>query len=99
MKLTESDRSKKIEESAALLKAMAHPVRLLILSIINDNNCNVSYLEKAAGLSQSGVSQHLRILRLSGIIEPRREGKEICYKIVNQTAVEIMNLLCKDCNH
>ncbi len=97
MNLTEEEKLKKVDEAASLLKALAHPVRLLILNILNNSKCNVSHLEKAAGLSQSGVSQHLRILRLSGIIEPHRDGKEICYKIVNPVAVQIMDLLCAQC--
>lgn len=92
--MTTAEKMKKIEDSAALLKAMSHPVRLLILSILNESRCNVSHLEKEAGLSQSGVSQHLRILRLSGIIEPNREGKEICYKIINPKAIEVLKVLC-----
>ena len=85
--------SKKLEKLVGTLKALAHPVRLLIIKTLLDNECNVSNLEKTVGLSQSGVSQHLRILRLSGIIEPERDGKEICYKIVDDLAIKIMKTL------
>ena len=85
--------SKKLEKLVGTLKALAHPVRLLIIKTLLDNECNVANLEKTVGLSQSGVSQHLRILRLSGIIEPERDGKEICYKIVDDLAIKIMKTL------
>ncbi len=85
--------SKQIEQSAAMLKALSHPVRLLIVKNLMTHQCNVSNLEKMAGLSQSGVSQHLRILRLSGIIEPERVGKEICYKIVDPMIEKIIKTL------
>ena len=85
--------SKKLEKLVGTLKALAHPVRLLIIKTLLDNECNVSNMEKTVGLSQSGVSQHLRILRLSGIIEPERDGKEICYKIVDDLAIKIMKTL------
>jgi ArsR family transcriptional regulator len=88
--------AKKAERAAAFLKALAHPARLLIVKTLMDENCNVGNLEKIAGLSQSGVSQHLRILRLSGIIEPERIGKEICYKIVDERAVRIIEILCPE---
>ncbi len=89
------DDNKAIEQNAALLKALAHPVRLLIIKNLMAHQCNVGNLEKIAGLSQSGVSQHLRILRLSGIIEPERIGKEICYKIVDPMVEKLIKTLFK----
>lgn len=84
------------ERAVKLLKALAHPARLMIIRTLMENQCNVNSIEKTVGFSQSGVSQHLRILRLSGIIEPKRDGKEICYKIVDPKAVEIVkSLLCQ----
>ncbi|OHD54710.1 MAG: hypothetical protein A2Y33_01665 [Spirochaetes bacterium GWF1_51_8] len=88
----------KVEEGAALLKALSHPVRLLILKTLMKEKCNVTNLEKISGLSQSGVSQHLRILRLSGIIEAQRDGKEICYKIINPMSVKVIEVLCSGSN-
>lgn len=85
--------SKKCEEAIRILKALSHPVRLLIMQILIQGKCNVKNLEKVTGNSQSGVSQHLRILRLSGIIEPERIGKEICYNIVDDKALEIVKSL------
>lgn len=88
-----AEHSRQIEQKAALLKALSHPVRLLIVNNLIRHQCNVGNLEKMAGLSQSGVSQHLRILRLSGIIEPERIGKEICYKIVEPLVEKLIRLL------
>lgn len=85
--------SKKYEDAIRILKALAHPVRLLIMQILIQGKCNVKNLEKVTGNSQSGVSQHLRILRLSGIIEPERIGKEICYNIVDEKALETVKSL------
>lgn len=87
---------KKVEEAAALLKALSHPVRLLIVKTLISKKCNVTNLEKISGLSQSGVSQHLRILRLSGLIEPHREGKEICYKIIHPKVERLIQVLFTD---
>lgn len=84
---------KKCEEAVRILKALSHPVRLTIVRMLAESKCNVSNLEKKVGLSQSGVSQHLRILRLSGIILPNRDGKEICYQITNDKANQIIRLL------
>lgn len=85
-------KDKKCEEAVRILKALAHPVRLAMIRHLMEGKCNVSNLEKLVEFSQSGVSQHLRILRLSNIIEPVREGKEICYKITDQKALQVVKL-------
>lgn len=84
---------KKLDRGVSVLKAMAHPVRLKIIKILMDRECNVTNLERDIGLSQSGVSQHLRILRLSGVIEPERDGKEICYRIIDPVVEQIVKLI------
>lgn len=92
-----SEEAKKVmDEGAAILKAMGHPVRLLILKSLHLSKCkcNVTKLEEICGISQSGVSQHLRLLRLHGIIEPERDGKQICYQIVSEQALEILAVVC-----
>ena len=81
------------ENAVRILKALAHPARLKIIRKLMKEDCNVSSLESDSGLSQSGVSQHLRILRLSGIIDARRSGKEICYNVVDPSAKKIIEIL------
>lgn len=80
------------EDAAMILKAMGHPSRLLILQIIRQSQCNVTSLEKALGVSQSSASQHLRVLRLAGLVEPVRDGKEICYHIVDERVQRILDI-------
>ncbi|MFN3660347.1 MAG: ArsR/SmtB family transcription factor [Brevinematales bacterium] len=80
------------EEAATLLKAMGHPMRILMLQILSQSQCNVTSIEKALGMSQSSVSQHLRVLRLAGLIEPVRDGKEICYHIVDERVKKILDV-------
>ncbi|URA09968.1 ArsR/SmtB family transcription factor [Thermospira aquatica] len=80
------------EEAAMLLKALGHPARVLILQIIRQSQCNVTTLEQALGISQSSASQHLRVLRMAGLVEPLREGKEICYRIVDERVFKILDI-------
>jgi DNA-binding transcriptional ArsR family regulator len=81
------------DEASRVMKALSHPIRLQILIHLMKQECNVSSLEKTVGFSQSGISQHLRILRLSRIIEPKRIGKEICYKIIHNKAIQIVKCI------
>ncbi len=72
----------KLQESSEILRALAHPLRMKILSFIDKNKkINVNKIYNTLKLEQSITSQHLRILRLAGIVVTEREGKYIQYGI------------------
>lgn len=78
-------------EIAELLKVMAHPVRLCIIKgLIDKGECNVTHMQNCLNKPQSTVSQHLQKLRAAGIIESRRDGLEIYYRMINQSVKNIM---------
>lgn len=82
-----------LDISAELLRAIAHPLRLQILSFIDKNSIvNVNKIYNKLNLEQSITSQHLRILRNSGIVNTKREGKYILYS-VNYEKVKKINSL------
>lgn len=73
------------EASAALLKAVADPTRLRLLSIIRDSEGGeacVCDLTTAVGLSQPTVSHHLRILTEAGLIEREKRGTWAWFRLV-----------------
>lgn len=78
---------------AEKLKALAHPHRLCIVKGLLENKCNVTKIQECLGLPQSTVSQHLAKLRSAGIIEGERSGLEICYKVVDEDTINIINCL------
>ncbi|MGI6554819.1 MAG: ArsR/SmtB family transcription factor [Bacillota bacterium] len=82
-------------EKSEILKALAHPYRLCIVKGLIEKECNVSRIQECLGISQSSVSQHLSKLKAAGIIRGKRCGNEICYKVVDQTAVNIVNTIFK----
>ena len=72
----------KLQMSSEVLRAIAHPLRMKILQFIDSNNAiNVNKIYNTLKLEQSITSQHLRILRLSGIVNTERDGKFIHYSI------------------
>lgn len=81
------------EEVAGLLKQLSHPQRLLILCSMAEGEKSVGEIEEACGASQSAVSQFLKGMRLEGLIEPRRDGKQIFYKIVDKRVLELIRSL------
>ena len=81
------------EQKADKLKAMAHPHRLCILKGLIENSCNVSKIQECMDLPQSTVSQHLSKLKAAGIIDGQRHGLEICYKVIDKNAAEMVKTL------
>ncbi|MEM1123785.1 MAG: metalloregulator ArsR/SmtB family transcription factor [Bacteroidota bacterium] len=74
--------NEKLQTSAEILRALAHPLRLKILSFIDQNGTiNVNKIYNTLKLEQSITSQHLRILRMAGLVGTQRDGKFIHYSI------------------
>jgi DNA-binding transcriptional ArsR family regulator len=73
-----------------LLKAMANPSRLMILCQLAEGEKSVGEMERVVGLSQSGLSQHLAVLRRKRIVATRREAQSIYYSLASKEVEEIM---------
>ncbi len=74
--------NEKLHVSSELMRALAHPLRLKILEFIDRNDeINVNKIYNTLDLEQSITSQHLRILRLAGVVDSTRDGKYIHYTI------------------
>jgi len=67
--------------ASEFLKALAHPNRLLILSILCEGERSVTELEQLLALRQPTVSQQLARLRVDGLVKARRQGKTIYYSL------------------
>ena len=71
-----------LQVSSEILRALAHPLRMRILEFIDRHKAiNVNKIYNTLKLEQSITSQHLRILRLAGIVDTKRDGKFIHYTI------------------
>jgi len=71
-----------VDVASSVLRAFAHPLRLKILSFINENDrINVNRIYSKLNLEQSITSQHLRILRDAGLVLSIRDGKFILYSL------------------
>ncbi|GAA4448855.1 metalloregulator ArsR/SmtB family transcription factor [Rurimicrobium arvi] len=69
-------------ELAAMAKAIAHPARIAILQyLVRKNACVCGDLVDELGLAQATTSQHLKELKLAGIIQGSIEGVNVCYCI------------------
>ncbi|PDY77503.1 transcriptional regulator [Bacillus cereus] len=82
-----------LEEDVELLKVMAHPMRLKLISALSKHKTlNVTQITEILNIPQSTVSQHLSKMR-GKILKGDRRGLEIYYSIKNPKAEEIMGLL------
>ena len=73
---------------ATMMKALSHPVRLEIVQILSDSGeANCVDLTRHAGLAQSTVSEHLRVLREAGLIKQCGPGPRSGYCINKEALV------------
>jgi predicted transcriptional regulator len=101
--------SKKQNELANMAKAIAHPARIAILQqLIKTNACICGDLVNELGLAQPTISQHLKELKLAGIIQGTVEGTSVCYCInpkvwkkyrqfFNDFFVSVNSIMKEDC--
>lgn len=82
-----------VSEASALLKAVSHEGRLMILCHLAAGPRSVTELEALLGARQAAVSQQLARLRLEGLVSTRREGKAIFYSIQDPKVIELVRLL------
>jgi DNA-binding transcriptional ArsR family regulator len=81
-------------QAAALLRALAHPGRLLLLChLLNEGEVTAGALAQRIGLAQSATSQHLQRLRADGLVATRRAGTVIHYRVADARAARILATL------
>ena len=88
-----ADLQKMARHAAGLLKAMSNPSRLVILCQLAEGERSVGALERAVGLSQSGISQHLAVLRRGSVVASRRVGQTVFYSLASDEVVAVMATL------
>ncbi len=81
------------DEATAFLKALAHEGRLMILCHLTEGEKSVTELEHLLSARQSAVSQQLARLRLEGLVDNRRDGKTIFYRIADDRTTKVLSLL------
>ncbi len=80
---------------ASLLKAISHPIRLAVLEILRDGEQCVCHMEAMLGVRQSRISQQLMVLREAGLVEVRRDGLNVFYRVLNPKIFEVLDAVCR----
>ena len=72
----------KLHYSSELMRALAHPLRLKILEFIDrQGSINVNKIYNTLNIEQSITSQHLKILKMAGVVHAEKNGKYVKYGI------------------
>lgn len=73
-----------------LLKALSHATRLAILDVLRDGEQCVCHMEAILGLRQAYISQQLMILKQAGLLEARRDGLNLYYRVIKPDVFNIL---------
>ncbi len=80
-------------ETAAVLRALSNEDRLLLLCQMSQGEYSVGELEALLDIRQPTLSQQLTVLRAEGLVNTRREGKRIFYRVSDQKVLMILTTL------
>jgi DNA-binding transcriptional ArsR family regulator len=81
------------EAQAQIFKVLTHPARLAILELLRDGEECVCHMEAHLGLRQAYISQQLAVLREGGLIQDRRDGWNIFYRVVDARIFEALDIV------
>ena len=81
------------QRATDFLKALAHEGRLMILCHLASGERSVTELERLLAQRQAAVSQQLARLRLEGLVDTRRDGKAIYYRLADGKARQMLELV------
>ena len=78
---------------AAISRALADPKRLCVLECLSQGERSVSDLSREASCQVPNMSQHLSVLRSAGIVESRRDGNTVLYRLSDPRILEAYKLI------
>ena len=91
-------RPENLEQASAMLKAMAHPVRISIIGCLEHGKSKtVTEIHNHLNIDQSAASHHLGILKDKGVLGSKRDGKNTYYFIKYEQIVPLLDCIRECC--
>jgi DNA-binding transcriptional ArsR family regulator len=87
-----------MKKAADLFKILSVDKRIEIIERLKNDNMNVNALAESLGITQSAVSQHLRVLRSAGLVADERKGYWVHYSLNREALEECRQRLNRICN-
>ena len=81
------------ELHAELCKVFTHPTRIRILELLRDGEVTVGALADALDVAQPHVSQHLTVMRNAGVLDNRRHGPNVYYRLTDPRIVDAFDTI------
>lgn len=78
---------------AEIFQALGHPTRVAIVENLRDGEISVGNLCEKVGIEQANASQHLAVLRSKHIVETRKDGNQIFYRLRNPIVGEMLEMM------
>ena len=85
------------EHVVAVLKALAHPVRLRIVELLQHCEMSVNDIKEAVGTKQSITSQQLNMMKNRDVLACRRDGPKVYYRIKNPNVIKLLHCVYNNC--
>ena len=79
------------KETSLRFKAMAHPIRLQILDLLRQRETCVCHLEVVLKKRQAYISQQLMVLRDAGLVDSRKEGLRVFYRLADDETRQLLD--------
>lgn len=95
MASSESPKRLLFRQFAAVAKAVAHEHRLELLEALAQGERSVEVLADCTGLSIANASQHLQRMRRAGLVETRRDGKFVYYRLSDMAVLDLVAALTR----
>ncbi|HUV66682.1 MAG TPA: metalloregulator ArsR/SmtB family transcription factor [Sedimentisphaerales bacterium] len=89
--------TKVAENVAEVLKAVAHPVRLQIVELLENKEMCVGDIVDALGGKQAITSQQLNMMKDKGVLNCRRDGAKVYYRIENENVIKLLHCVYDHC--
>jgi DNA-binding transcriptional ArsR family regulator len=83
------------ERQAQICRAFANPIRLQIIDLVSKGEVALSEMQEVIGISKANLSQHISILKSSGVLHVRRDGKKMHCSLAIPEVKEACHLVRK----
>ncbi|MBT8335078.1 MAG: metalloregulator ArsR/SmtB family transcription factor [Gemmatimonadetes bacterium] len=83
-----------VQNTARMLRCLGHPVRLRVIDLLERRGeATVSEIHESLDLEQAVCSQHLGLMRDKGILERRKDGVHVFYRLGDPRALKVLSCL------
>ncbi len=86
----------RLERAAVCLRALAHPLRLRIVEILDSEDLSVTDLAERLRQPQAAVSQHLNLMKAHGLLRSERHGRSVHYRLLHPQCRQVLQCIRKN---